>query len=98
MSEITRDHPQHQLAEPIQAPAWKNLDFTKDGRSFLQIPLYPSEADARAHCARQNAECDRLQREALQYGSRAEIINEVEQHCFWWDEYSHTIQIPWFKQ
>jgi hypothetical protein len=85
--------------EPINASAWRNLYFAKDGRSFLCSQTYSSETDAAAFV-------DDFQPQQPTYtGSGQAEYNTIESVAAakpynpttdWWPhEHSHTIQIPW---
>jgi hypothetical protein len=51
----------------------------------------PTQEAAAEFVAKLNEVCDELQSRSP---VPVDIINDYGKHCYWWPEYSHTIQIP----
>jgi hypothetical protein len=92
-----RKRPTHvdPAGEPIRAPAWRNLYFLKDGRSFHGGFEYPTEKQAR-EAASESVASDQEQGKRFMRasGRRLKILIRQPPIEFFYDEMSHTIQIP----
>jgi hypothetical protein len=78
---------------PDKAPKWKNLAFTKDGRSYLGRLTYDSqEAALQGHLACQQQLKDSLSKERHPY-----IRTMAGVDIQYPSEYSHSIQVPILK-
>ena len=78
----------------VEAKGWKNLVFLKDGRSYLGICVHPSRELAKTLSDEYDAASDVKNKRAKTRGGRL-IINMLAGWKHPWDDYSHTIQIPW---
>jgi hypothetical protein len=76
--------------EPVEAAAWKNLWFSKDGQTILGKPLYASETKAAEAAAEYVRATD------VKHRGRYTLVgtNNAE---FSRRKLSHTIQIPWSR-
>ena len=83
------------LDAPIDAKAWINVDFTKDGRHIPIQELYDSQAIAKEAADKFVAEASVFNDKSVRAcGCAAEIVDQNRQHLYWWPEYSHTLQLP----
>lgn len=83
---------QLELDPPVEASAWKNLMFMKDGRSVLGFHVHSSEA-----AAHEAAETGGLVLNQLmgQHPDHRVVKKGTNEHLFYCHEYSHSIPVPW---
>lgn len=82
--------------ESVKADAWKNLDFTKDGKMFECEMIHASEEEARRVSDGWNAETERLHRQAIAAGRKGVMVTDQDNEpLYLWVDYSHTMQVPW---
>lgn len=75
--------------EPIKAKKWKNLAFTKNGKTYLGKFTFSSEVAARK-CA------EKFEKDAIKDSWMGRVLC-ANGESFMFREYSHAIQIPWEK-
>lgn len=87
--------PQHKIhaSEPIKADQWKNLSFTKSGKSYRGFMVHPSEQAARKRSEENDEEIRNII--ALGLAKAENILCDSMDGEFFFSEYSHTFQIPW---
>jgi hypothetical protein len=84
--------------EPIKADAWKNIDFLKDGTSFVCDMVHPSEEEARQISDNWNAETEAIHRQSIADGRKGVVVTDLDDVAVYlWEDYSHTLQVPWNK-
>jgi hypothetical protein len=74
--------------DPVEAKAWKNMIFDKDGGSHLCNPVYPTDQAAKADA---DGCLERL-RKNYPTGYRAQLHDGAWVNV---SEIAHCIQIPW---
>ena len=68
-----------------KAPKWKNLAFTKDGRSYLGRLTYPSRDSA----LKGHVQCYKKMQAAVKEGRGARLVSESGHSILFPEEYSH---------
>ena len=104
MKEVTTEFPVEQTRnEPMDAPAWMNLCFAKDGRSFPGIKRYPTKDAAKKAADRanfyetHNAQTRKIIRNTINPSGPdgTPVARQYDPKTDWYGaEHSHTIQIP----
>ena len=71
---------------PIKSDKWKNLHFSKDGKSYIGHLIFSSEQGAENYSIVQISRAKKLDLNRIWRTMNGSL------HCKNW---SHTIQIPW---
>jgi len=78
-------------APPIEAPAWKNLIFLRNGKSLLGRHVFASKELAEDACAAGAREMARL---VTIHPQMQVVKKETGEHLYYCHEVSHAMPIP----
>lgn len=79
--------------ESVTAKGWKNIDVTTNGKSFPGRNVHATEAIAKELSDAWIADTEKMA--AAHPLSVIEIIDENDNHLYFWHDRWFTIQVPW---